>query len=421
MYREIIISVQDNERRIALLEDGQMVEFFIEIPSHKSLVGNIYKGRVEKIVPGIGAAFIDIGLRNKNGFIYLRELNNVVFPSGKYGDVKLHSPHIEDLLKVGEEIIVQVERDSFGDKGPKLKSNITLAGHKVILLPWEEKFVISNKIQDEEERTRLQEIINELDIPKGKGLIIRTSACGCEKDIIKEEFDKLLEIWEMIIAKAEKRKAPCLLYEEPSLLLQYIRDRLNNEIKRLLVDDEELYSEIMGFVAQWLAENSNKIFLEEGNLFLKRNLHSEIEKVYSRIVELKCGGYLTIDETEAMVVIDVNTGSFTGFKRDKLDLEHTAYVVNMEAAKEIARQIRLRNLSGIIIIDFIDLHNPFHREELEKTFRNEMEKDRLAVKIFPLSELCTLQLTREKIRDYGMSYAFQVCPHCHGRGIVKSC
>ncbi len=429
MVSEILINATHEEIRVALLEGGQVVEFYIEWKRDASLVGNIYKGKVVKILPGMQSAFIDIGLE-RAAFLYVADIradieeyapfleeeekgDSVEFISRK-GRSDLA---IEDLIQSGQEILVHVSKDPIGSKGARVTSYITLPGRYLVLMPNVEHVGISRRIADEQERTRLKTIAETIKL-KGYGLIIRTASERCSEEELKKDLDFLILLWENIQREKEKVTAPSLLYSDIDLVFRSVRDLLTQDVERLVIDSAEEYEKIKEFVKTYFPKLLDKIVFYEGQepIFDAFGVELDISRALGRRVWLKSGGYIVIDQIEAMTVIDVNTGKFVG----KEGLEDTILKTNLEAVKEIAYQIRLRNLGGIIIIDFIDMDKPENREKVFNAFNDAMKKDRAKNTIFHISELGLIQMTRKRVRESMGRILCEPCPYCEAKGFVKS-
>lgn len=429
MESEIIINVTRDEVRVGLLEGGQVVEFYVERKRDASLVGNIYKGKVVKILPGMQSAFVDIGLE-KAAFLYvsdihagLEEFAPFLDEEEKVNSIEIVSKKsrpeltIEDLLQEGQEILVQVSKDPIGSKGARVTSYVTLPGRYLVLMPNVEHIGISRRISDEAERIRLKTLVENIR-PKGYGLIIRTASEGSGEEDLKKDLDFLLLLWENIQKKKDRVSAPSLLYSDLDLVFRSVRDLMIQDVKRLIVDSEEEYERIKDFVRTYFEKLIDKIELYDGTepIFDAFGIEFDIQRALGRKVWLKSGGYIVIDQTEAMTVIDVNTGKFVG----KEELEDTILKTNLEAVKEIAYQIRLRNLGGIIIVDFIDMEKIENRERVFNAFVEAMKRDRAKNTISHISELGLIQMTRKRVRESLGRTLCETCPYCEGKGFVKS-
>jgi ribonuclease G len=420
MAQKIIINTSPEETRVALLEsDGQLSELYIERKKDVSLVGNIYKGKVVKILPGMQSAFVDIGLE-KAAFLHAADVHSSfdysIFGEDLEETIPLHLP-IEDLLQEGQEVFVQVSKDSIGTKGARVTSYITLPGRYLVLMPGFEHIGISRRISDENERKRLKNIVSSLK-PPNFGFIVRTASEGCTEEEIKRDIDFLMLLWKNIQTKKDKVSSPHLLYSDLDLALRSVRDLLGPEVDKLVIDSEEEYKKLVEFVNTYFPKLVSKIELYEGHepIFDAYGIELEISKALGKRVWLKSGGYIVIDQTEALTSIDVNTGKFVG----KASLEDTILKTNLEAVKEIAYQIRLRNLGGIIIIDFIDMEKEENRKKLFTLFQEAMSKDRAKCTILQVSELGLIQMTRKRVRESLERILCEPCPYCDGKGFVKS-
>ncbi len=426
MKRKIIISVEKQEKRVAVLENGNLEQYFIERPEHKRIVGNVYKAKVKNVVSGIQAAFLDIGLK-MNGFLYVSDINK---PFADYKEIIEEEAEeleptrfkkdisIQDILKSNQDVLVQVVKGHIGTKGPRLTSNISLPGRYLVLMPYQQCFGISKRISNPQERERLREIIKGFRLPKEAGLIVRTLGDGAsEKELIRD-YKYLINLLKRIDYKFRKSDSPSLIYQEYDLVLRVIRDYFSQEVDELIVDDKRELMRISHFLNYLAPQLKPKVKLhkEEISLFERFNLEEQIERIYKRRVNLKSGGYIVIEPTEAMVTIDVNTGSFV----KKGNLEETVYITNKEAAHEIARQIKLRDLGGIIMLDFIDMRSSHHRLKIFKEFMDALKTDRAKTKVLPISELGVIEMTRQRVGKSLESVSFEECPWCQGKGLIKS-
>jgi len=420
MAGKIIINITPEQTRVALLDTNSLLsELYIERKRDASLVGNVYKGRVVKILPGMQSAFVDIGLE-KAAFLHAADVlsgfDYSIFGEDLEESVPLHLP-IEDLLQEGEEVFVQVSKDSIGTKGARVTSYITLPGRYLVLMPGVEHIGVSRKILDETERTRLKDLVTEFK-PKDFGFIIRTASEGCAAEDLKNDIEYLMLLWDNIEKKKEKVHAPHLLYSDLNLTLRSIRDLLGHDIDTLIIDSKDEYAKLIEFVNTYFPKLTSRIVLHESTepIFDAYGIELEIPKALGKHVWLKSGGYIVIDQTEALTSVDVNTGKFVG----KASLEDTIFKTNMEAVKEIAYQIRLRNLGGIIIIDFIDMEKEENRQKLFSVFQEEMSKDRAKCTILEVSELGLIQMTRKRVRESLQRVLCESCSYCDGKGFIKS-
>src|SRR4030043_1264070 len=429
MDSEILINVTRDEIRVGLLEGGQVVEFYVERKRDVSLVGNIYKGKVVKILPGMQSAFVDIGLE-KAAFLYVTDIHagmeefapfldeeekdNSLEVISKRGRPDLT---IEELIQEGQEILVQVSKDPIGSKGARVTSYVTMPGRYLVLMPNVEHIGISRRISDEIERTRLRTIVEDIK-PKGYGLIIRTASEASTEEDLKKDLEFLILLWENIQRKKDRVSAPSLLYSDLDLVFRSVRDLMIQDVKRLVIDSDEEYERIRDFVRAYFEKLLGKIELYDGTepIFDAFGIELDISRALGRKVWLKSGGYIVIDQTEAMTVIDVNTGKFVG----KEELEDTIFKTNLEAVKEIAYQIRFRNLGGIIIVDFIDMERLENRERVFNAFVEAMKKDRAKNTISHISELGLIQMTRKRVRESLGRTLCDSCPYCEGKAFVKS-
>jgi ribonuclease G len=429
MESEILINITRDEIRVGLLEAGQLVEFYVERKRDASLVGNIYKGKIVKILPGMQSAFVDISL-DKAAFLYVTDIHEgleefapFLEDEEKENSIEIVSKRgrpdltIEELVQEGQEILVQVSKDPIGSKGARVTSYITMPGRYLVLMPNVEHIGISRRIADELERTRLRTIVDDIKL-KGYGLIIRTASEGSTEEEIKKDLDLLLLLWETIQKKKEKGSAPSLLYSDLDLIFRSVRDLMIQDVKRLIIDSSEEYERIKEFVRTYFEKFLGKIELYEGTepIFDAYGIELDISRALGRKVWLKSGGYIVIDQTEAMTVIDVNTGKFVG----KEELEDTILKTNLEAVKEIAYQIRLRNLGGIIIVDFIDMEKYENRERVFNAFLDAMKRDKAKNTISHISELGLIQMTRKRVRESLGRTLCESCPYCEGKAFVKS-
>ncbi len=411
---KLLISYTPFETRVGLIEGGQLVELYIERPSEKGLVGNIYKGRVVRVVPGINSAFLDLGL-NRTAFLFGDDL----FPVGEVEWEKEFSvvTNLYEVLKEGQEILVQVIKEPIGNKGARVSTNLTLPGHYLVYLPFMNRIGVSRKIKEEEKRKRLKEMVEKLR-PPSTGWIIRTAAVEATLEELKSEMEFLLCLWNEIKEKSEKTKAPSLIYEELNIALRAIRDLFNKEISSIVVDNKEFYQQIVDFLKRYFPHLVPYVTLYEGeeDLFSANGIQIDVKKLLSRKVWLKSGGFIIIEPCEAFTAIDVNTGRYTGTK----ELEETVFKINLEAAQEIAYQLRLRNLGGLIIIDFIDMEEPAHQEMVLQTLKEALKKDKAKYSCLPISPFGILQMTRERKRESLYQVFYEPCPYCSGEGYIKN-
>jgi ribonuclease G len=461
MTAKMLIESDPHQTRIAVLEDDRLTEIFVERRRHRGLVGNVYKGRVTRVLPGMQAAFVDVGLE-RDAFLYVSDVAADVealedielgeasgeaaetaaaaeaearapraatvmavaapVPIGVAvsGAPALHAagtPSISDLLKPGQEIIVQVVKDPLPSKGARISTHVTLPGRYLVLLPTVRHFGVSRRIDDEAERERLLGLLNQLPVAGG-GLIVRTVGAGRGPEEFESDLAYLSKLWEKIRQRAGKVSAPTLLHQDLDLALRVVRDLLRQDFSVLWVDGEETYERIVEFLdqVQPALVGKVKLFRQGATLFEQFGIEDQIEAALKSKVWLKSGGYIVINPTEALVAIDVNTGRFVGQR----NLEDTVLQTNLEAVQEIVRQIRLRDLGGIIVIDLIDMVEQAHREQVFSSLENEIKKDRARTKLLNISEFGLVEITRKRSRANLERLLTQPCPYCAGRGRIKS-
>ncbi len=426
MAKEMLINVSEGEEcRIALLEDGRLDELYMERTSATSHVGNIYKGRVTNVEPSIQAAFIDFGL-GRNGFLHISDLMPTYF--GRRGEdiqetvgrkmARRDRPPIQRCLRRGDDIVVQIIKEGIGTKGPTLSTYLSIPGRILVMMPGMGKMGVSRKIEDDEERRRLRQILDSLKPPKDVGFIIRTAGVGKTKTEIQRDLTYLTRLWQNFEKKRESTPAPVELYTEGDLVTRTVRDLFSADVDRIVIDSKEVAKRIKEVIklANPRAKNKVDLYEEPVPLFHQYNIEREIEQMYSRHVPLPSGGSLVIDSTEAIVAIDVNSGKF----RDHSDAEMTAFKTDMEAADEIPRQLRLRDLGGVIICDFIDLRYERHRRELEERLHDNFKDDRAKTKVLRMSQFGIIEMTRQRMRPSLKRSIYFDCPHCKGAGLVKT-
>lgn len=435
MSMEIVINATKEETRVALLENKILTELFIDRKKEHGIVGNVYKGRVVKVLPGMQSAFVDIGLE-RAAFLHVGDVADVVDQTEEQtppideeeeekislepepprrGKGTVHT--IEDLLQEGQEIVVQISKEPRGTKGPRVTTYLSLPGRYLVYMPTVNHVGVSRRIEREEERARLKEMILRMRKP-GVGYIIRTVSEGLSEEEFRSDMEFLERLWQNIIIKKEGVGAPTLLHTDLDLAFRIVRDLFTTRVDRLIIDSKQEYGRIKGFMETYLPSLSSRVELyeEEEPLFDAFGIEIEISKALSKKVWLKSGGYIVIDHTEALTVIDVNTGRYVG----KRDLEETILKTNLEAVKEIAYQLRLRNIGGIIIIDFIDMEKEKNREKVYGTLREALIQDRARTHILPISELGLVEMSRERVREDLLRTLCKPCPYCEGRGYTKS-
>jgi ribonuclease G len=429
-YRELIINSEPLEKRVALLVEGRLEKFEIERESDDRMVGGIYKGRIKNLDPGLKAAFVDIGY-SKNAFLHYWDMLPAAADSSvevvrvnrkKNAPARTAEPTVKDIPSLyppGSDIVIQVTKGPIGTKGPRTTTNLSLPGRYLILMPFSEGCGISRKIEDPGERKRLKQMLNELTIPEGMGVIVRTAGEGKKTRYFVRDLHILLKKWEEITAKMKRERSPACLYQEPDLVERTVRDFLTEEVDRVLIDDKASHERTQELVGQISKRSRSKIayYNDSIPIFERFNIERQIEQTGQRKVGLPSGGEIVIDETEALISVDVNTGSH---KARGSDEKNVIYAVNLEAAVEAARQIRLRNLGGLIIIDFIDMKERRHRNAIYEKMVDEMSHDKAKNHILPISTLGILQMTRQRQQESLSSNLYTDCPYCRGRGIVKS-
>jgi ribonuclease G len=413
--RELLVSVDVGEQRVAVLEDDKVAEVYLERPERRSIAGNVYKGVVDNVLPGMEAAFVEIGLE-KNGFLYVDE---IVVPEL---EGRRHGKKIQDLISRGQDVLVQAVKDPMKSKGARLTTEISLPGRFVVYVPSGEGLGVSRRLEDDE-RIRLRDIVKALDVKQG-GVIVRTAAEGASAEDIERDLVFLQRLWKEIETRAKSAKAPALLYQEAELPLRVVRDLFTGDFEKLVVDDERTQKRIVGYLKKTSPHMAERVFRhrEKTPLMDAYGVDAEIRSTLSRRVDLPSGGYLVFDYAEAFTVIDVNTGRFVGSrgKGSGARLEDTITKNNLEAVKEVVRQLRLRDIGGIIVIDFIDMANPKNRATVEEALKNELERDRTKTYVVEISPLGLVEMTRQNVTDGPREILTRKCPVCEGDGIVVS-
>ena len=433
MASELVINVTAQETRIALIENSTIAELYIERTREKGIVGNIYKGRVVRVLPGMQAAFVDIGLE-KAAFLYvadvfdaMEEYENLLDDGKKedrgsdvhddtHPDYKVLHP-IEDLLQEGQELLVQVSKEPIGTKGARITAHISLPGRHLVYMPTVDHIGISRRIEEEEERDRLKDIV-ERQKQTGAGYIVRTASEGKTEEDLKSDMQYLAKIWAEISKKKEKCSVPCLIHADLDVVQKVVRDIVTDDVTRIVVDSRADHDRIVQFISTFMPKMKSSIefYDEEEPIFDHYGLEVEISRALGRKVWLKSGGYIIIEQTEDLTAIDVNTGRFVG----KHNLEDTILKTNLEAVKEIAYQLRLRNIGGIIIIDFIDMEKEVNREKVYAALEEALKSDKSKTNILKISELGLVEMTRKRVRESIGRMMCEPCPYCEGRGYVKS-
>lgn len=439
MLKEIIVNSSSNQTRVAITEDGNLVDFFVDYPENRRMVGDIYLGRVARVLPGIRAAFIDIGMKH-DAFLHFSDIGErtkqfqemlgeedsdvddadddesgkSASSNGNGTPAALPEPVIPKLRK-GEEILVQITKEPVNNKGVRVTSSVSLPGRFCVLLPFDNKIGISKKISDYKERRRLRHIARGI-LPPNFGLIIRTVAKDQAEDAVKEDLNNLVKTWQSIEATAKSEEPPTLVYQDLSTTDSVIRDLLTPDVSKVFVDSKKLYKQIKNYVQVVQPDLLEKIELykSSSSIFDEFKIEEQITTLLGRKVPLPSGGYLIIEHTEAMVVIDVNSGRYARSKEQ----EQNSLKTDLEAAREIARQLRLRDIGGIIVVDFIDLEEEKNRKKIYDELKKEFRKDRSKVSVLPMSDFGLVQITRQRIRQNIMQAMKDVCPVCGGSGFM---
>jgi len=433
MYNYLLINATPYEIRIALVEHGNLVEFYLERPVEKQLVGNIYQGRVVRVLPGMQAAFVDLGLE-RTGFLYVDDVradNRHYEDSIGKNDCQsccddppevvqegiATQESIADLLTEGQKVMVQICKEPLGTKGARLTCNITLPCRNLVYMPMTDHIGISRKVEDDEDRQRLREEIEKLR-PQDAGFIVRTVAENASREDLEADMEFLLHLWGEIKDRATDAAVPSMVYEDLDITQRAVRDLFTPDIQRVVVDDRAIFERVCNFVETFVPQLRNRVALYENEIPLldAYGVEIEISRALEKKVWLRSGGYIIIETTEALTVVDVNTGRYVGRK----DLEETIFKTNMEAAKEIAYQLRLRNIGGIIIIDFIDMEQESHREEVFNALQEAVKKDKSRSNILKVSEFGLVQMTRKRDRENLSQMMCEVCMYCGGNGLLKS-
>jgi ribonuclease E len=472
MKQEMLINVaQPEECRIAIVEDSVLEELYVERTGQDSYVGNIYKGVIVNLEPSIQAAFVDFGV-GRNGFLHISDVEPQYFAQGGYdpdtpiaapgdrrgggrgnhgrdehddgdepddtdfgdqprgaqeagrkrnfrpGGRPRVKPPIQEILRRGDEILVQVIKEGIGTKGPTLSTYISIPGRYLVLMPALGRIGVSRKIEDDDVRRKLRDIMLELNPPKGIGFIVRTAGADRSRRELSRDLAYLLRLWKVIVRRIRKLPAPVDIYQESDMIIRTIRDIFTAEVDTIYIDEQAAYERAHEFLQLVMPRYASRLQLYEGKepLFFKYRLDQEIAKIHARTVPLKAGGSIVIDQTEALVAIDVNSGNF----RAEGDAEETAYQMNLHAAREIARQLRLRDLGGVIVNDFIDMHKERHRRGVERALRDAVRRDRARTKILRTSPFGLVEMTRQRIRPSLKRSAYQDCPCCRGSAVVKT-
>ena len=426
IHKEVIINAETLEIRVAVLEDGKLEEFTIERTTEERLVGSIFKGKVRNLQDDLKAAFVDIGFE-KNAFLHYWDIVPNQFDSGveiveregrRRDKPKITQRDIPRLYPPGSEIVVQVTKGPISNKGPRVTTNLVLPGRYLVLLPNSDQSGISRKIENQEERKRLKKILRELSIPDGMGVIMRTAGEGQQKRYFVRDLALLLEEWRGVQDHIKSQPMATCVFQEPDLIARTVRDFLTEDVERIVVDQPKAHDQMCEMISKisTRAANKVKLYTDAQAIFDRFNITKQLENTFSRQVHLKSGGYIVIDETEALVAIDVNTGRHKGSR----DQESTILKVNLEAAEEICRQLRLRNMGGLIVLDFIDMKGRRDQQQVYSRMKDGLRRDKAKTHILPISQLGLMEMTRQRHTESVRSAVYDDCPYCKGRGKVKS-
>ncbi|MFP4056097.1 MAG: ribonuclease E/G [Candidatus Brocadiia bacterium] len=423
MQRKMLINaLEPEESRIAILEDDVLQELYIQPTATEQYLGNIYKGRITNVERSIQAAFLDIGLP-KNAFLHVSEVkpngaDELVPTDGAVATRRKNSPPIQKSLKKGQEIVVQVTKEPIGNKGPSVTTYISLPGRYLVMMPGVVHRGVSRKIQDDPERQRLRKMLQELDLPEKMGFIVRTAGADCRKSDLQRDLRYLKRLWQALEERIRKTKAPSLVYQESDIVIRCLRDVLTPDIQQIVIDTEDACHKAAEFLRMVSPTHCKRVKHYRGAtpLFHRYGIEEEIQKTFSNRFPLKSGGSIVIEQAEALVAIDVNSGRYT----NEDDIEETAFRTNMEAAKEVARQLRLRDMGGVIVVDFIDMRQDKHRRKVEKTMTAELRRDRARSRVLRMSSFGLMQITRQRVREGTKRALFTSCPTCSGTGLVRS-
>jgi ribonuclease E len=415
--RKLLINTDEPEEcRIAMIENGVVEAFYVETMHHAQTKGNIYKGRIVSIEPSLQAAFVDFG-EGKNGFLSFNDIHPEYF---RGGDAKKHwkDVEIEKALRKGDEVLVQVVKEAVGNKGANMTTFLSLAGRYLVLMPGSDSSGISRKIESESQREKLRKLVDSMELPEGIGYIVRTASKEITKAAVSEDLKFLLNLWSEIKDRGQKQPSPSLVYKEQDIISRFLRDQYTPDIQEILVDNEEVFRKVQNFLDLIPGRKKTTARLYGGTkpIFNNYQIEKQIEQIYHPTVNLPSGGSIVITPTEALVAIDVNSGRTS---KDK-NFEESIFLANMEAAEELARQLRLRDLGGLIVVDFIDMREAKHVREVEKKVKNSMKKDRAKVDISRISKFGLMQISRQKMASPVQRGSYNVCECCQGRGLVRS-
>ncbi|MDA0576517.1 MAG: Rne/Rng family ribonuclease [Verrucomicrobia bacterium] len=426
--REIIINAESVETRVAVSESGRLEEFLVEHASKERIVGSIFKGRIQNLEHELQAAFVNIGL-NKNAFLHYWDM----VPDGELQmEIEEGAPRrrqsrwkrisndeVEKRFPPGTEIVVQVTKGAIGTKGPRVTANLSLPGRYLVMVPGTKLKGVSRKIDDDQERHRLKKTLARLPTPPGVGLIVRTAAGGGRQSSLVRDLKGLLDVWNNLQAAIRDKPAPCCVYREPDIVERVVRDWLTEDVDRIVIDNREHFERIRDLAGRISRQSRSRVYLYEGEapIFEHYSVERQIEAAFRRTVALHSGGAIVLDETEALIAIDVNTGRHKGRGHSQ---EDAILEVNTEAVEEVARQLRLRNIGGIVVIDLIDMKSRKHQQAVYRTMKEALKRDRARTNVLPISELGLLEMTRQRVEESLSSSLNTDCPYCHGRGYVKS-
>ncbi len=425
--KEIIISVESLETRVAVMENGKLEDLKMEHPTEKRIVGSIFKGVVQNLADGLQAAFINIGMQ-KNSFVHywdmfpedLARLEALEGVNARAGSRRkqFSRAEIEKHFPIGSEIIVQVTKGPIGTKGPRVTASLSIPSRYFVLMPGSKLRGISRKIEDQKERKRLKQVLSRLPVPDDAGLIIRTAGAGASSTSFVRDVRSLIESWDAVRAAALDKKAPCCLYEEPDLVERVVRDSVTEDVDEIVIDSPEEYERVKEILSRISrrARGRIKLYKEPEPMFQKYDVERQIEDAFRRKVVLKTGGYIVFDETEAMIAVDVNSGKHKGASSQ----EETIFAVNKEAVEEVARHLRLRNMGGLVVVDLIDMSQKKHRTAVYLALKEALRKDKARTNVLPISSLGLLEMTRQRTDESVESAMYVDCPYCAGRGSVKS-
>jgi ribonuclease E len=418
----MLVNAQEpEESRIAILEDDSLEELYIQPAASERYLGNIYKGRITNVQSSIQAAFVDIGL-GKNAFLHVSDVKgkgdeNYMPTDSAVAKRRKDNTPIQKLLRKGQDVLVQVTKDAIGSKGASVTTYVSLPGRYLVMMPGVVHHGVSRKITDEKERKRLRKILEELDLPEGCGFIIRTAGRGARKRDLQRDLRYLKKLWSACQERFSNTKAPCLAYQESDIVIRCMRDVLTADIEEIIIDSEEVARRTADFLSMVSPSHRKRVKRYRGAapIFARYGIEDAIQKTFKNEVKLPCGGSIVLDQTEAMVAIDVNSG---GFKKEN-DIEETALQVNLEAAREACRQLRLRDMGGLIVIDFIDMRSEKNRRKVEKAVTAELKNDRARSRTLRMSRFGLLQITRQRVRERTKAALFDKCPTCNGSGLVR--